>query len=81
MSHHLHPLYVDQVGRQVKAKELRLEVKEEISVHLYELWESFRSDDVDDDTRHSWLLPKWEPQKKLPQDLTKFTSRESLGEC
>jgi cell division protein FtsW (lipid II flippase) len=53
MSYDLHPLlqeYVDQVSRQIQAKELRLEVKEEISAHLYELWEGFRSNEIDDDT-------------------------------
>ncbi|WP_178075886.1 FtsW/RodA/SpoVE family cell cycle protein [Paenibacillus oralis] len=48
----LHPLlqeYAKQVCRQVKARELRQEISEEISGHLDELWESLRAQGLDDE--------------------------------
>lgn len=48
----LHPLlqeYVSQVCKQVKARELRQEISEEISAHLYELWETKRVEGLDDE--------------------------------
>lgn len=48
----LHPLlqeYTKQVSRQVKARELRQEISEEIAGHLDELWESLRDQGLDDE--------------------------------
>ncbi|MCM3703892.1 FtsW/RodA/SpoVE family cell cycle protein [Paenibacillus macerans] len=48
----LHPLlqeYAKQVCRQVKARELRQEISEEIAGHLDELWESLRAQGLDDE--------------------------------
>lgn len=48
----LHPLlqeYVSQVSGQVKARELRQEIREEIAGHLDELWEAKRAEGLDDE--------------------------------
>lgn len=48
----MHPLlqeYARKVCRQVKARELRQEIREEIAGHLDELWESLRAQGLDDE--------------------------------
>ncbi len=54
-----HPLiqkYVDDVCRQVKAKQLREDIRQEISSHLEELMELKRSQGADDQTAATWAI-------------------------
>ncbi|WP_059045996.1 hypothetical protein [Paenibacillus rubinfantis] len=70
----LHPLlqaYVDQVGQQVKAREIRQEIKEEISEHLYELWESIRSDEVDDESAARLAVAQMGASEEIAKGLNR----------
>lgn len=55
----VHPLveeYVDDICRQVRAKELRKDIREELTGHLEELMESKRAQGLDDSEVAQWAI-------------------------
>lgn len=70
----LHPLlqeYVDQVVRQVKARELRQEIQEEISGHLDELWLSVRAEGLDDEAAARRAIAQMGDSEAVAQGLNR----------
>lgn len=71
---HIHPLlqeYVDQVCRQVKARELRQEIREEIAGHLDELWESMRAEGLDEEAAARQAIAQMGDTDSVAQGLNR----------
>ncbi|WP_068786462.1 FtsW/RodA/SpoVE family cell cycle protein [Paenibacillus phocaensis] len=70
----LHPLlqeYVNRVCGQVKARELCQEIKEELSGHLDELWESMRAEGLDEDTAAQRAIARMGDSESVAQGLNR----------